>query len=428
MKAQRLSLVTTIAVLAGTAVASAPLTFPKIDRRPAPGKWPWWRTLQAYVPRYDPNSDEPFQVDLRGRCLAGLDLRDSLADLQHASFADGTMWPPADKMPPEFDPGRIAELGKDPGLGVRRLHQQGTTGRGVGIAILDQPLLVDHTEYAQRLQFYEEINIRKNMKAQMHDPAVASIAVGKTVGVAPQADLYYIAQFNGDFDEGKFTWNFEYLARGLCRILEINEQLPRDKKIRVISISVGWSPSQKGYQQVSEAATKAKAAGMLVICSSVEATHGFKFQGLGRPPMADPDTANSFEPGYWWADRFYAGSQHDAPGDRLLVPMDSRTTASQAGPDNYVFYRHGGWSWAIPYIAGTYARAAQEQPQITPDQFWALALKTGHTIELCHEGTTHKFGPILNPAGLIDALRQPAAVQERKTHDSEAPGAAGCTQ
>ena len=411
MKANLLNLMTIIAVLAGTAVASAPPTFPKIDRRPAPGKWPWWRTLQASVPHYDPNSDEPFQVDLRGRCLAGLDLRDSLADLQHASFADGTMWPPADKMPPEFDPGRIAELGKNPGLGVRRLHKKGITGRGIGIAILDQPLLVDHAEYAQRLRFYEEINIPKNMKAQMHGPAVASIAVGETVGVAPEADLYYIAQFNCDFGEGTFTWNFEYLAQGLRRILEINEQLPRDRKIRVVSISVGWSPSQKGCQQISEAAVKAKAAGMLVICSSVEHVHGFKFQGLGRPPMADPDKADSFEPGYGWADRFYGGSPHGAPGDRLLVPMDSRTTASQADPDNYVFYRHGGWSWAIPYIAGTYALAAQVEPEITPDRFWALAMQTGHTIELRHEGKTHQFGPILNPPGLIDALRHPDRTQ-----------------
>ena len=118
----------------------------------------------------------------------------------------------------------------------------------------------------------------------MHGPAVASIAVGKTVGVAPEADLYFIAQFNGDFDNGKFTWNFEYLARGMHRILEINAQLPVERKIRVISISVGWSPRQKGYEQVAEVAEEARAAGLLVICSSVEEVHGFQFHGLGRPP------------------------------------------------------------------------------------------------------------------------------------------------
>jgi hypothetical protein len=153
---------------------------------------------------------------------------------------------------------------------------------------------------------------------------------------------------------------------------------------------------------------------MLVICSSVEAVHGFKFHGLGRAPLADPDDPDSFEPGYWWAKRFYAGSPHDASGDRLLVPMDSRTTASQVGPDNYVFYRHGGWSWAIPYIAGMYALAAQVEPQITPEQFWTLAMQTGHTIELSHGGKTHKLGPILNPAGLIDAIRHPGAAEAPK--------------
>ncbi len=64
-------------------------------------------------------------------------------------------------------------------------------------------LLVDHQEYRDRIRLYEEINIDKGTPAQMHGAAVASIAVGKTVGVAPEADLYYIAKFNTDFKEGR---------------------------------------------------------------------------------------------------------------------------------------------------------------------------------------------------------------------------------
>ena len=30
--------------------------------------------------------------------------------------------------------------------------------------------------------------------------------------------------------------------------------------------------------------------------------------------------------------------------------------------NEYVFYREGGWSWSIPYIAGVYALAAQVKP------------------------------------------------------------------
>jgi subtilisin family serine protease len=87
------------------------------------------------------------------------------------------------------------ELGKNPGLDIRQLHEQGITGRGVGIAIIDQTLLVDHQEYVNQLRLYEEGSDIQGgwLQTQMHGPAVASIAVGKTTGVAPEADLFYIA-------------------------------------------------------------------------------------------------------------------------------------------------------------------------------------------------------------------------------------------
>jgi len=86
--------------------------------------------------------------------------------------------------------------------------------------------------------------------------------------------------------------------------------------------------------------------------------------------------------------------------------MDSRTTASPGGVDEYVFYREGGWSWSIPYIAGAYALAAQVKPTITPDEFWQLALQTGRMIELEHEGKVFEFGPILDPIDLVIELQK----------------------
>jgi ankyrin repeat protein len=384
------------------AIAALALEFPKIDRQPAAADWQWGKP--AALGHYDPNSTKPFQVDLRSRDLIGLDLTGRLEDLLHADFDDHTKWPA--QMPQGYDYKQIMELGKNPGLGIRELHKQGITGRGVGIAICDQPLIVDHREYGDRLRLYEEINIRPGTVSQMHGPAVASIAVGETVGVAPEADLYYIAEFNGDFNDGGFTWNFEYLARGVQRILEINEQLPAEQKIRVLSISVGWDPSQKGYQQITVAVDKAKAAGMLVICSSVEGVHGFAFHGLGRSALANPDDVNSYEPGSWWASAFYRGESFAKQSNRLLVPMDARTTASPTGASEYVFYAQGGWSWSIPYIAGVYALAAQVEPKITPERFWALALRTGRTIDLHRGGEERRFGPILDAAGLVAALRR----------------------
>jgi hypothetical protein len=383
--------------------ACSGMELPKIDRHPAPDGWADRGPL-GELPAYDPASTDPLQVDLRGWDLSALDLRSALADLQSADFDDRTIWPPAERMPPEFYWQRIMELGRNPGLGVRRLHEGGITGQGVGIAIIDQPLLAGHQEYAARLRLYEEIHVTAGTQAQMHGTAVASIAVGQTVGVAPGADLYYVGSWTGDFGLGDngFTYNFAYYAKSVRRILEINVQLPPRRRIRVIALQVAWGPEQRGYDDLTAAVDEARAAGIFVVSSSLEATFGLRFNGLGRDPSADPDLFESYGPGSWWAGEFGVS---EWLADRLLVPMDSRTTASPAGTGEYVFYRHGGWSWSIPYIAGIYALACQIDPAVTPDRFWQLAMQTGRTIQVVRDDQVHALGPILDPVALIAALQ-----------------------
>jgi hypothetical protein len=334
--------------------------------------------------------------------LSGLQLSNRLAELLHATFDSKTRWP--EVLPVGYDRERIMTLGKDPGLRVRQLHAKGITGKGVGIGIIDQPLLVDHTEYRDRLRLYEEIHQPAN-PAQMHGPAVSSIAVGKTVGVAPEADLYYIAETHGIFGGGgKFDWDFTWLAQSIDRLLEINTSLPREHKIRVISVSVGWSANQKGYAEANAAVERATKAGVFVISTAIEETHSLAFHGLGRPPLADPNLFASYGPGSWWAAGFLNGQRRFAPGKRLLVPMDARCIASPTGKDDYVFYAESGWSWSVPWLAGLYALACQVKPDITPDQFWSAALKTGETIRLKKDESELEFGTIANPVKFIDRL------------------------
>ena len=51
-----------------------------------------------------------------------------------------------------------------------------------------------------------------------------------------------------------------------------------------------------------------------------------------------------------------------------------------------------------------YALALQVNQNITPEEFWAQALKTGETIKLWHDGNKVKLGPILNSVKLIEAI------------------------
>jgi hypothetical protein len=353
----------------------------------------------ASLPRYDPSSVSPHQVRLQGRDLRGLDLSQRLPDLLQANFDSHTQWP--EVLPAGFDPARSLELGKNPGLGVCALHAKGITGRGVSIGIIDHRLLVDHVEYADRLRLYEELHSFEP-KASMHGTAVASIAVGKTVGVAPEADLYYISSYlftsnplpwarmlsraalarvnspKGEATaEPEMDWNmvdFAWAARAIDRLLDLNRDLPAARKIRVISIEIGWAPGQPGYEEVTAALERAKKEGVFVISSSLRDTHGMRFHGLAREPMNDPEDPASYHPVTAWG-----------PGlaePTLLIPMDARTAAAPTGAGDYAFYRQGGWSWVAPYLAGLYALACQVDPDITPELFWKKALETGIAPDL----------------------------------------------
>lgn len=383
----------------------------KIETRPRAADF--HRGTLTELPIYDPaKAAEGWQVDLRGYDLSALDLKDRLSDLLHANFDSATRWPAS--LPGGFDPDSIMRTGKDPGLGIRSLHAEGITGKGVGLAIIDQALLVDHVEYAQRLRLYEEIH-SPSATALMHGLAVASIAVGKTVGVAPEANLYYIAEEHWTSTASGTEYDLTSLAQSIDRILEVNRSLPAEKKIRVISISAGWKPGLKGYSEVTKAVNRAKKVGIFVVSSSLWTTYGLFFNGLGREPMADPNSAASYGPGSWWAQRLYSGQLAEflasycftgfSEDQALLVPMDARTTASPTGPNDYVFYSEGGWSWSIPYIAGLYALACQVKPSINPLDFWKAALETATPLEVTKDSQTFRVGRLVNPPRLIEALQ-----------------------
>ncbi|AGY77819.2 hypothetical protein LAbrini_18065 [Clostridium autoethanogenum] len=148
---------------------------------------------------------------------------------------------------------------------------------------------------------------------------------------------------------------------------------------------------------------RAKEENIFVVSSSLRHTYGFKFNGLGRNPLLNPDVESSYTPGLWWQKDYYNG-KYDS-NNTLLVPMDSRSTASPTGYNDYAFYREGGWSWSIPYIAGVYALACQVDPNIDPEEFWKVALKTGDTIEFKNKGKVYELGKIINPVKLIQNLK-----------------------
>ncbi len=313
-----------------------------------------------------------------GVSLTRLDLREHKATLEKMPFDSQTQWPPRDRLPEGFDPAGRLEGGRNPGLGVARLHAQGIDGHGVGIAIIDQPLVKDHQEYAGPMVRYEPIDVDQ-VPPQMHGPAVASLAVGRKCGVAPKAALYYYAVPMWKWGDNK-PW-----AELLEKIIAFSDTLKDRPKIKVVSISLGAFSQRGNYDLWKAAVDKASHNGILVVTCDPAF---LRLATLRRDPTADPN-----DPAH------YTTGQYSNSRATLCVPAGNRTTASQAGPDVYVYWIEGGQSWTVPYLAGLAALAFQVSPEIPAAQIVELWTATA---------TKTPAGPIVNPPKFIEAVRSRA--------------------
>ena len=345
-----------------------------------------------------PSADSGGIRDLRFHDLSGVNLSDAGNVLARANFSTSTVWP--ESLPVGFSPDEVIYLGKNPGLGVRTLHERGITGDGVGLAIIDFNLLPTHEQYSSNLQLYE-LNRTVNRTSVMHGSAVAAIAVGRDTGVAPEANLFYIATMFGIYLPPFGIPIYSRIVSSIDRILEVNTYLPESERIRVISISRGFALWQPGANALRQAIDRANEQGVFVITTFTEHNFGFHLRGLSREPMANPDELSSYTLGL-----LFTGDSNIDTSNHLFVPSDSRTTAAHTGDSDYIFLRRGGQSLAVPWLAGLYALCVQIYPSITPDLFITLAFETGDILH--REGYT--VGTVVNPYRLAESLAGRAIV------------------
>ncbi len=262
-------------------------------------------------------------------------------------------------MPAQTSPRKILTDAMNPGLGIRELHEQGVTGKGVNVAIIDQPLYQDHPEFAGKIAAYHDVGARE--QSSMHGPAVASLLVGTQCGTAPEATLYYVAAPSGSFDAA-------YQAQALDWILEQNEKLPEGGKIRVVSVSAAPSGPTTMFTKNTEmwdaACARAEAAGILVL----DCTQHRGIIGPSYFDEEDPESVAKCRPGF-------PGMPGRIPSSKLLLtPASPRTTAEEysKGEFSYQYCGRGGLSWSIPYSAGVLAMGWQLRPDLTAPQMQEL--------------------------------------------------------
>ncbi len=294
------------------------------------------------------------------------DLRGSGDLLRTLPFDTLTRWPK--HVPEGFDPRRLLEEGKNPGLGLRALHAQGIDGRGLGLGIIDQPLVKDHAELQGRLDLVAELDVQ-DVPPQMHGPAVTSLAAGRTCGVAPGAQVHMVAVPMWKASQG----NGFYL-QALERLLELNRT--QKANIRAVSISDGRFASAPQAEAWKALLARAEQEGVLVITCDLAAT-GLDY-GLLRP-LGDRDRPEGYVQGTYGGD--------------LLVPGDGRTYASHLGTGVYAHAPQGGMSWAAPWLAGLATLGFQVNPKLSPAQVRTF---------LVQSATPMPYGRVVNPAAFLN--------------------------
>lgn len=339
-----------------------------------------WRWAGRWEPR---RFDDLRQTVLErsGRSLAGLDLRDGADVLRTATFDTRTRWPAAARMPSVFDPARTLEVGKDPGLGIRSLHAQGITGKGVRVAIIDQPLLLDHEEYAGKIEQYTAIDCA-GVRPSMHGPAVTSLLVGERCGVAPGASLLFWAELAGKGDHA-------HRMEALRQIIAFNAEKPLEERIRVVSVSIGFRTDFANHAGWAEALRDAEESGLIVVHC------GARIGGIRCPIESDREVPANYTTCNY--QERAGGRSHEG---LIYAPSDNRTTASYEGKADYIFWGEGGpksgLSWVAPYLAGVIALGLQVNPNLSAETVWRLLRETGDPWDR---------GVIVSPPGFVERAR-----------------------
>lgn len=324
----------------------------KIDTSDSNGQ-----TIQKY--------DDVRYIFPESKLIDKLDLSNKEDVIPTLTFNLKTVWPESAKMPKGISPKQIMDNAMNPGLGIRDIHSSGITGAGVNVAIIDQPIYLDHPEFTGKIVSYYDTGCKS--ASSMHGPAVTSLLIGEKIGTAPDAKVYYAAA-------PSWLADASYYAKALDWIVEQSDKLPKDQKIRVVSVSAApsgpGSPFDKNNDLWDKSVAKAESKGILIL----DCTENHGFIGPCYYNSKDQENVSQCIPGFPGISEWKTRPNH------ILVPASPRTTAEEytKGDFGYQYTGRGGLSWSIPYCAGVLALGWQERPELTYKEMTKILLNSAY--------------------------------------------------
>ncbi|KDR95518.1 minor extracellular protease Epr [Peptoclostridium litorale DSM 5388] len=257
------------------------------------------------------------------------------------------------------------------------------SGKGVGIAIMDTGIDIDHPD----INVLGGINIINSAKSydddNGHGTHVAGIAAAKdneigTVGVAPDADIYAIKVL-----DRKGSGYISSIIAGIEWAISRNSDTSDGMYIDIINMSLG---SNYRSDALEIAIDKASAEGIIIVAAA-----GNDGSDVDYPAAFDSTIAVSA------TDRYDNLASFSSRGPQVDV--------SAPGVEIYSTYKNGeyrtfnGTSMATPHVAGVIALMVEKDPALDIKGLKADKLQAACT-DIGATGKDEKFG-----YGLIDAVK-----------------------
>lgn len=313
----------------------------------------------------------------------------SKMDVSFVTYSDLTIWPKdVSKLPPHFLPEEFLEQRKNFGLGLKNLHKQGITGQNRAVAIIDWRKLANHLEYYQNIKGYEEYDVLPE-GGDLSGGQLVSALVGKTCGVAPDADIYY-------YSVGTIGRSQIYYAQALHAICDLHEELIKKGKTGIDAVCLlrgllaPCFKDDEGTMDFRQAAERAQKLGIWLPFDY----QNYEAKAVGCKIGGDIDNFEDYE-------LFYSKNPRRIPEEKrlrktLCFPSGRHTVAGNDTLKSYIFSPYPANLEA--YKCGLYLLAKSVQPNLTGQEFWQKALATGDYLE--------NVGVIINPQRLIETLQK----------------------
>ncbi len=300
----------------------------------------------------------------------------SQLDTKHLSmltFNSSTIWPESKHMPKGFNPSKILQNGKNPMLGIKDLHSQGITGKGVAVACIDNGFQgKNHIEFKNA-----KINVKDfaNDEAHFHSECALANLLGKNIGVAPDVECYFYSidqenlsdiadQIVAAFDDIINKINSGIKIKAVSRSGPIFYENINDKQILEIYGSV------EAYQKIKNRINKLEKLGCAVVDSGI---FGKTFNCCDLKIFKKGSEADNIDFSSWQL------SHLDLAKTLVSFVCAGKVVPEFCSNDGYKFEQVSCYSWTIPQAIGMYALCLQVEPNLTWQAFTQLAQQTAKT-------------------------------------------------